>query len=189
LLHQDFNLDTFKTRLNADNPGLLHLATHADFVDSMAESYIQFQNTRLNLEEIASLNLHEKNIRLLALSACRTAVGNPDVGAGFAELGFSSIALVGGVQSVLGSLWYVDDTGTLVLMTEFYRQLVQAPTKAAALRQAQLALLQAQTTETLEQLRSHPDLPTRIGNQLANAENAFAHPFYWASFTLVGSPW
>ena len=59
-----------------------------------------------------------------------------------AELGFAGIALRAGVKSALGSLWYVSDVGTLAIMREFYQQLPNRATKAEALRQAQLKMLQ-----------------------------------------------
>ncbi len=49
-----------------------------------------------------------------------------------------------GVKSALASLWYVSDTGTLALMTEFYQNLSERQIKAEALRQAQLAMLRGE---------------------------------------------
>lgn len=40
-----------------------------------------------------------------------------------AELGFAGLAAQSGARSALASLWYVNDEGTLTLMSKFYRQL------------------------------------------------------------------
>jgi CHAT domain-containing protein len=67
-------------------------------------------------------------VELLVLSACKTAIGDQQ-----AELGFAGLAVQANVKSALASLWTVSDTGTLALMTEFYRDLKTAPIKAEAL--------------------------------------------------------
>jgi CHAT domain-containing protein len=46
------------------------------------------------------------------------------------ELGFAGLAVQAGVKSVLATLWYVSDEGTLGLMAEFYHFLKVAPIKA-----------------------------------------------------------
>jgi Uncharacterized protein conserved in bacteria len=58
----------------------------------------------------------------MVLSACRTALGDEQT-----ELGFAGFAFQAGVKSVLASLWYVSDEGTLALMSEFYQQLKNSP--------------------------------------------------------------
>lgn len=63
------------------------------------------------------------------------------MGSDEAELGFSGLAVQAGVKSVLGSLWYVSDQGTLALMTKFYDQLNTSSLRSESLRQAQLAML------------------------------------------------
>jgi CHAT domain-containing protein len=80
-------------------------------------------------------------VELLTLSACRTALGDLQV-----ELGFAGLAVQAGVKSALASLWYVNDEGTLGLMTGFYQHLRQPDVtiKAEALRRAQIAMLGGQ---------------------------------------------
>ncbi|MEQ9553751.1 MAG: CHAT domain-containing protein [Coleofasciculus sp. G3-WIS-01] len=70
-------------------------------------------------------------VELLVLSACRTAIGSKE-----AELGFTGLAVASGVKTALGSIWQVDDAGTLALMSEFYTHLGETAIKAEALRQA-----------------------------------------------------
>jgi filamentous hemagglutinin family protein len=77
------------------------------------------------------------------------------------ELGFAGLAVQAGVKTVVASLWSVNDDATTALMAEFYHQLNTASIKAEALRRAQVALL----------------------------HSSLSHPYYWASFTMVGNPW
>jgi CHAT domain-containing protein len=118
------------------------------------------------------------------LSACRTAVGDEQ-----AELGFAGLAVLAGVKSAIGSLWYVSDEGTLGLMATFYEELKKTPIKAEALRKAQLAMLRGETR------LSGGQLITTVGNfplppelvQLGNKN--LSHPYYWSAFTMIGNPW
>ena len=97
-------------------------------------------------------------VDLVTLSACRTALGQgkPD-GSEITSLAesFSSA----GTPSVLASLWSVEDESTRQLMEVFYKALAKGHGKAAALREAQLTLLNAPST---------------------------SHPYYWAPFLLLG---
>ena len=120
------------------------------------------------------------------LSACRTAVGDES-----AELGFAGLAVRSGIKSVLASLWYVSDAGTLALMDGFYDRLSQedAATKAEALRQAQLALLRGEAyvrDGAIVLPSGEAPLPQ---NMQTFGEVDFSNPFYWSGFILVGSPW
>ena len=145
---------------------IIHLATHAEFnAGTPDESYIQLWDEKLRLSELDQIGWDTPALSLLVLSACSTAIGNPS-----AELGFAGLAIASGAQSVLASLWSVDDVGTLGLMDSFYQQLKTSPTKAEALQAAQLSLLHGNFMGTLE-------------------KRDFSHPYYWSSFTLIGSPW
>ena len=72
---------------------------------------------------------------------------------------------VAGTRSMVVSQWKVNSSSTTELMVEFYRSVETNqnplnPTKAKRMRQAALNLMKNQH---------------------------FGHPFYWASFRLVGS--
>ncbi|MDZ7270303.1 MAG: CHAT domain-containing protein [candidate division KSB1 bacterium] len=94
---------------------------------------------------------------LVVLSACQTARGRLFRGEGVR--GLTSAFLYAGASSVLVSLWNVDDRSTQRLMEAFYRHLAQGVTKADALHRAQTEL---------------------------RRDKAYAHPFYWAPFVLIG---
>ncbi|MBW4491700.1 MAG: CHAT domain-containing protein [Oscillatoria princeps RMCB-10] len=94
------------------------------------------------------------------------------------------------MKSALASLWYVSDIGTVGLMSEFYRHLRSAPIKAEALRQAQLAMIAGRVRTEGGQLFGTGERGVPLPPQLAKLPSeTFSHPYYWASFTLIGTPW
>ena len=170
-----------------DTPyGIVHLATHGEFQPGdPSNSYIQFGQQRLRLTELRDLSLSDPPVELMVLSACRTALGDQE-----AELGFAGIAVQAGAKSVLASLWYVSDTGTLAVMTQFYDELQDTPIKAEALRQAQLDLLNGENRwiDTIQ------DDAETSGIDLSDifsdvSPDQLTHPYYWSAFTMIGSPW
>ncbi|MCT7984591.1 CHAT domain-containing protein [Laspinema sp. A4] len=166
---------------------IIHLATHAEFnPGGQKTSFIQLWNEQLYLDELRTLGWNNPPVELLVLSACRTAVGDET-----AELGFAGLALAAGVKSALASLWYVSDEGTLALMTEFYQYLVESPIKAEALQEAQLSLLRGEVKIAEGELRGTGALRgVQLPADLAGVENTdLSHPYYWAGFTMIGSPW
>jgi len=184
-LNQLFTLENLKQARASQPFGILHLATHGEFKPGKASnSYIQFWNNRLTLDKLQELQLDNPPVELMVLSACRSALGDEN-----AELGFTGLAVQAGVKSALGSLWYVSDTGTLGLMTTFYEQLKQAPIKAEALRQAQVAMMRGEVELDGDELvtpAARVDLPEELRNQ---GDINLTHPYYWSAFTLVGNPW
>jgi filamentous hemagglutinin family protein len=184
-LNEAFTFSRLKAARQATPYPIVHLATHASYnLSQPQDSYIQLWNKKLRLDELRRLGWNNPPVELLVLSACRTALGDDEV-----ELGFAGLAVQAGVKSVLGSLWYVSDEGTLAFMTQFYSQLQQAPIKAEALRQAQLAMLKGEVRlqEGMVMTDSGqvplPDSVARLGNK------NLSHPYYWSAFTLIGNPW
>ncbi|OZH55187.1 hypothetical protein AFK68_06185, partial [Hydrocoleum sp. CS-953] len=186
---ESFTFENLQKQRIKQGARIVHLATHGSFQPSAPnESFIQLWNEQLKFEQLRKLAKNGEPIELLVLSACETAFGNLD-----AELGFAGLAVQAGVKSVLASLWQVDDGGTLGLMREFYRQLSSQDTtvKAEALRQAQIAMINGDLRLEAGRLRS-----SRVGDdgvKLPDAEFAenmtFSHPYYWASFMMIGTPW
>ena len=184
-LNQEFTHDHLK-QIRSHKPfGIIHLATHSDFLPGKPKnSYIQLWDTKLGLDSLRELGWSNPPVELVVLSACRTALGD-----GEAELGFAGLAVLAGAKSALASLWYVSDTGTLGLMTSFYEQLHSAPIKTQALRQAQLAMLNQEIRIKEGKLVSRSGswfLPPEL--QELN-ELQLSHPFYWSAFTMIGNPW
>jgi len=112
-------------------------------------------------EEIALLNL--RGTELVVLSACQTGLG--DVKTGEGVYGLRRAFLYAGARTLLTSLFEVPDGETRELMKRFYGGLAQKKGKLDALHAAQV--------DTIRQRRQ--------------AQGA-AHPFFWASFVLVGEP-
>jgi CHAT domain-containing protein len=187
-LNQDFTLDNLKQQLSSQDYAIVHLATHAQFKPGdPSNSFIQlWQEDQLNLSQIQQLNWKQLPVELLVLSACQTAVGDPQ-----AELGFAGLSFHAGVKSTLASLWQVSDIGTLGLMREFYWQLAQPEVtiKAEALQRAQLAMLKGQV-RIENQFLYNSSNPLPLTAELTQSQTLkFSQPYYWAGFTLVGSPW
>ncbi len=158
------NRETFLA-LPAGEYQVLHLATHAmvspehpelsGLVLSLVDERGQLRKGYLRSYEIARLDLPAE---LVNLSACETGVGKQVPGEG--SLALARAFLAAGATRVVASLWKVSDRHTASLMTRFYDgYLKRELAPAAALREAQLSLLQ------------DPDT---------------AEPFAWAAFVMHG---
>ncbi|MCC0176282.1 CHAT domain-containing protein [Waterburya agarophytonicola K14] len=185
ILNQDFTVANLKQAHQSGSFDIIHIASHSLFDSGSPEnSYIQFDDRKLSLDQLTNLELDLPQVDLLVLSACETALGNKD-----AEFGFAGLAMQSGVKSALASLWTISDAGTVVLMSEFYQELRSTPIKAEALRKAQLSMLQQKVYVEGTKVRGSAievDLPSNTAR--AELQN-FNHPFYWAGFTIIGNPW
>lgn len=142
---------------------LIHIASHARFrMDNVLLSAFTLADRRLTLAEITRLRLEAE---LVTLSGCETGRGRLH---GADMIGLASGFLAAGARSLLVSLWRVDDRATASLMRGFYQALRTGKGRAAALREAQLALLNSGRTDS--------DTP-----------GLYRHPAYWAPFVLVGA--
>jgi CHAT domain-containing protein len=110
----------------------------------------------LQMSEVLRLKL---NAELVTLSACRTGLGKLLHGEGI--IGLTRAFFYAGADSVVVSLWNVNDMATASLMKAFYQNLQRGKAKAEALREAKRELLKGQ-------------------------QRAWRHPYYWAAFILVG---
>ncbi|MBZ8180768.1 CHAT domain-containing protein [Oscillatoria salina] len=184
-LNDDFTLENLKLQQQTNPFGIVHFATHAEFLPGKpSNSYIQLADRKLSISQLRSLDWDNPQVELLVLSACRTALGNNEV-----ELGFAGSAVQAGVKSVVASLWYINDIGTLALMSEFYQQLRDTPTKLEALRQAQLAMLDGRVRlETGNLVTSKREFPLDSEVEKENSRD-LSHPYYWSAFTSIGNPW
>lgn len=188
-LNQQFTQSNLVQAVNELSPQVIHLATHAAFEPGAPQnSYVQFWDAQLSLDEMDSLEWPSPSLELLVLSACQTAVGDDE-----AELGFAGLALKAGFKSAIASLWNVSDVGTLALMSEFYRQLGGTSTKAEALRQAQLKMLRGEIRYedgALQLSRGSVPIAPELAAAIASAvPSDFSSPYFWAGFTMISSPW
>ncbi|MGK7942629.1 MAG: CHAT domain-containing protein [Crocosphaera sp.] len=184
-LNQKFTLNNLKQAHQSGEFGIIHLATHANFEPGkLGNSYIQLWQSRLSLEQLKKLDFGDPQVQLLVLSACRTALGDKE-----AELGFAGAAVLASVKTVLGSLWEVNDQGTLGLMTSFYEQLQKVPLKAKAIREAQLSLLRGEVYIKNGELVTQNNRLPLLSPLNKIEDESFTHPYFWSAFTLIGSPW
>ncbi len=188
LLDRDFTRSNLSNNLK--NRNILHIATHGKFDPTQPKgSYLVLGNgDKLPIADISTLDYSQ--LDLVVLSACQTALGNPDQD-GTEIPGISSHFLNNGAASVMASLWSVDDSSTALMMQSFYRNLSQTKPKNEALRQAQLDLLKLDSPEATKQaIGSLPrltfDAPTTPIVPTTRAPG-YSHPYYWAPFILIGN--
>jgi CHAT domain-containing protein len=146
--------------LTRERVDVLHLATHASFNGRSDRAFIVANGEAILLSELRGILAQNRTrgdeLALLVLSACETAVGDDE-----ASMGLAGAAVQAGARSAIASLWPVNDAGTAELMTAFYRFYREGRPASAALREAQLAMLEQ-------------------GGMVAN-------PNIWAAFTLLGA--
>lgn len=175
-------LDASESRFASAAPAysILHVATHGFFLGGdcaptqspLLRSGLAFSNANLrgesnaiddgilSGEEILSLELD--SVDWVVLSACDTGVGDDVEGAGL--LGLRRAFRWSGANTLVSSLWAVEDEATQELMLELYRnRLSKGASSTEALRQAQLTFLR----QRREDGRSE-------------------HPFSWAAFVASG---
>lgn len=185
LLNQTFTLKNLTTQRQRTSFGIVHLATHGRFLPgAISQSYIRFWDVSLGLNHLEQLGWDQPTLELATLSACQMALGDADT-----ELGFAGFAVKTGAKSALASLWNISDEGTASLMAEFYQQLRRSLIKAGALQRAQIALLKEKVhLQQGKLVWSGGALP--LPKELTeNGNRNFSHPYYWAAFTMIGSPW
>jgi CHAT domain-containing protein len=111
--------------------------------------------------EVATLNLVGTD--LVVLSACETGLG--EITGGEGVFGLRRAFQRAGAKSVIMSMFAVPDESTTGLMGRFYKNWLAGQTKAAALRNASLSIL----------------------NERRSASES-AHPLFCGGFILVGDP-
>lgn len=191
-LNEAFTLDRLKA--NVADHRVLHIATHANFVPGRPDaSYIVLGNgEHWRIPEIDKLGEQLRNLHLVVLSACQTALGGKAED-GTEIAGLSAYFLAEGrAESVIASLWSVNDNSTSLLMQRFYELMASGElTKAEALREAQLSLLYDQTVQTrLAQTRSgfqFKPVESETETESISEAAGLAHPYYWAPFVLIGN--
>ena len=140
-------------RENSTDVDVLHLACHAQFrSDNPLFSSLRLSDGWFTARDAYGLKL---NCGLVTLSACET--GMNAVAPGEELMGLARGFLSAGSPTVMMSLWTIDDEATAELMAMFYSELAGTKSPAAALRAAQIKLLEERP-----------------------------HPFFWSPFVLVG---
>ncbi len=131
----------------------IHIATHGYFrKDNPMFSGIRLGGSHLNLYDLYFLKLPAE---LITLSGCAT--GLSVVAAGDELLGLVRGLLYAGAQSLLLTLWDVQDKSTAEFMKSFYGR-----------------------------FREHSDKRIALQASMQELRERYPHPYYWAPFILVG---
>jgi CHAT domain-containing protein len=115
-------------------------------------SGIRLGDSYLSLYDLYGLNLP---VELFTLSGCGTGLNV--IAAGDELLGLARGLLFAGAQSLLLSLWDVDDRSTAELMKSFY---------------------------SLRTRQDHTHLA--LQNAMLELREQYPHPYHWAPFMLIG---
>lgn len=179
----DTGTETSFKSLSGQHKRILHIATHG-FFNNLQEEELSEENIALThsglflagannkyteeyvpdsiddgiltAKEISELDF--RGMEFVGLSACQTAQG---IVTSDGVFGLQRAFKKAGAQSILMSLWKVDDEATCLLMTEFYQNWISKKmTKHNALEEAKHAV------------RSHK-------------EKGWDNPKYWAAFILL----
>jgi CHAT domain-containing protein/Tfp pilus assembly protein PilF len=169
-------------------PSILHIATHGFFLTDTPENKNSSSGTRAISANakivnpllrsglaLAGANLHNKKgedgiltaleasglnlwgTKLVTLSACDTGLGEVKNGEGV--YGLRRAFVLAGAETLVMSLWDVNDYVTREMMTNYYKGLRNGLGRGEALRQVQLSMLKQKSKQ---------------------------HPYYWASFIQSG---
>lgn len=144
----------------------------------------------LTAKEISELDL--RGLDLIVLSACQTGLGEITGDGVFGlQRGFKKA----GANTLLMSLWKVDDRATQMLMTRFYEHFLSGKSKLESLALAQKYVREyEEETEVFEesgmtasQRRKNRRLGIEPGNTSTETVRVrpFENPRYWAAFILL----
>jgi CHAT domain-containing protein len=162
---EQFSGQQFRDTLDKRAP-VLHIASHFVFSPGPESSSFLLlgDGTQLSLAQLKSYRF--RDVDLITLSACETAIGGGRDENGREIEGFGALAQRQGANAVLATLWPVADASTGQFMQRFYgiRQTTPGMTKAEALRQAQIGFIRG-----------------------ADGAREYTHPFHWAPFILMGN--
>jgi CHAT domain-containing protein/tetratricopeptide (TPR) repeat protein len=153
--------------LPAGGARMLHVGTHFMLRPGhVGKSWLLMgDGRRLTLDELAAIEAPAH--LLVTLSACESGLGGAADPAGGGEIdGLATLMMRRGAQSVVASLWRVEDRSTSLLMRALYAAMKRGLDPASALQQAQ-GLVRRSGGE-----RGHP------------YRHPYDHPYYWAGFYL-----
>lgn len=153
--------------LSGNSPSILHIATHTNRMSNGVRSFINNglyfstsdtslyvshqENNFLSMAEISAMDLSKT--LLTVLSACETGIGEiTDDGVWGIQRAFK----MAGANTIIMSLWKVDDAATLLMMNTFYKEFLRTNDKYLAMRKAQ--------------------------NEV---KRIFENPYYWAGFIVL----
>jgi CHAT domain-containing protein/tetratricopeptide (TPR) repeat protein len=161
LINQAFTPEALQAKIDSQALPIVHLATHGQFSSKPEQTFILTWSRRLTVNQLGSLLETSDRRKSTPIELLVLSACETITGDRRAALGLAGVAVKAGARSTLATLWQINDESTALFMETFYRELIQkGVSKAEALNKAQQHLLQT-----------------------AN----FQHPYYWASYVLLGN--
>ena len=164
---KEINKNAFLNPMMADNIGKVDpmlrsglLFAGANRVWTGKRSIEGIEDGILTAKEISNLNL--SNVELVVLSACQTGLGTVEANEGV--YGLQRAFKLAGAETLIMSLWEVDDQATSILMRTFYEEYLNGKSKDIAFKDA------------VTKVRDYTD---------RDGDRPYASPYYWAAFIML----
>ncbi|MCX5961931.1 MAG: CHAT domain-containing tetratricopeptide repeat protein [Cyanobacteria bacterium] len=199
--HTNATHNTILQQLTQQNHRYFHFIGHAEHDFQTPEnSALDLCDRPLTAKTIANLNL--SHLHLATLSSCETSIVSTENHTEY--LGLTSAFLCAGTQTILSTLWQVEEIASAWFMIHFHQLIKTGLSPAIALTHTQTwmqTVTWQEFTHWLEELRQLPGLPSfpidrlesRIQNILQNGDTIdpnqpteYCHPIHWAAFILTG---
>lgn len=179
--------------LDGNSPSILHLATHGFINRKTADGVMQqsgllmaygarawegkplpdsIDDGILTAAEIAVLDLSGTD--LVVLSCCNTALGDITTEGVW---GLQRAFKQAGVQTIVMSLWQVDDEATSLFMQYFYKELMKG--------RRSLAKAAAKDTEMAERIFDYTYEALCMARNRFRKIPKYSSPYYWAGFIAI----
>ena len=142
----------------------------------------------LTAKEISLLDF--RNLDLVVMSACQTGLGEITGDGVFGlQRGFKKA----GANTLLMSLWKVDDIATQLLMTQFYKNLTSGMSKSGSLKHAQKYVREYEEevevkSDTRPSVSAHAKEQAQqktTKEKTIKKVKKYQDPYYWAAFILL----
>jgi CHAT domain-containing protein/lipopolysaccharide biosynthesis regulator YciM len=161
LIDRAFTPEALQSKIDSQALPIVHLATHGQFSSNPEQTFILTWSSRLTVNQLGSLLESSDRRKSTPIELLVLSACETIAGDRRAALGLAGVAVKAGARSTLATLWQINDESTAIFMEAFYHELIQkGVSKAEAVNKAQRHLF----------------------------ENAnFRHPYYWASYVLLGN--
>ncbi|NJK33566.1 MAG: CHAT domain-containing protein [Oscillatoriales cyanobacterium SM2_2_1] len=158
---------------------VLHLATMADLsAPEPRNAFVQLGAGRLSLHQISRWRSPRLTDKVVVVTSAKTSVQHHMVP--------YSLLVALQASSLLTPLWIDADVVNVPLTLGFYQHSQNQPTIALALRAAQRDLLLGRVRLEGSQVVGLPRTPI-VPLDHSVPQTDLSHPFYWATFTLMGN--